>query len=166
MNTVIMVAEIERKFLIKTLPMNIDEYSHKEIIQWFLNDPTTGKSIRVRHIWDAYKVTRKKWHGLVREELEVDISKEEFDQLWFQVENHFIEKTRYELPYKGLMIELDVYKNLQGLKTAEVEFPSKRDAKKFIIPERFGEELTNMREATNAYIANHGLSDNLLELMK
>jgi CYTH domain-containing protein len=60
------------------------------------------------------------------------------------------------------MIELDVYKNLQGLKTAEVEFASKRDAKKFVAPEWFGEELTTMREATNAYIANHGLSDELI----
>ena len=98
--------------------------------------------------------------------MEVDISKEEFDQLRFQVENHFIEKTRYELPYDGLKIELDVYKNIQGLITAEVEFASKRDAKKFIVPERFGEELTNMREATNAYIANHGLSDELVDLLK
>jgi CYTH domain-containing protein len=48
-----------------------------------------------------------------------------------------------------LIIELDIFKNLKGLKTAEVEFKSKRDAKNFIIPERFGEELTKMREATN-----------------
>lgn len=80
----------------------------------------------------------------------------------FQVENHFIEKTRYELAYDGLTIELDVYKNLQGLITAEVEFASKRDAKKFVAPVWFGEELTNMRQASNAYIANHGLSDELL----
>lgn len=161
-----MAAEIERKFLIKTIPPDIGKFPHKEIIQWFLNDPTTGKSIRVRHIWDAYKVTRKKWHGLVREEIEVDISKEEFDQLRFQVENHFIEKTRYELAYDGLTIELDVYKNLQGLITAEVEFASKRDAKKFVAPVWFGEELTNMRQASNAYIANHGLSDELLWLLQ
>ena len=45
--------------------------------------------------------------------METDITKAEFDQLWFQVENHFIEKTRYELPYDGLVIELDIYKNLQ-----------------------------------------------------
>jgi hypothetical protein len=46
-----------------------------------------------------------------------------------------------------------------------VEFASKRDAKKFIVPERFGEELTRMREATNSYIANHGLADELIELL-
>ena len=157
-----MALEIERKFLIKTIPMDIQQFPHQEIIQWYLSDPTTGKSIRVRHIGDAYKITKKKWHGLIREEIEVDIDKQEFDQLRFQVENHFIEKTRYNIPHNGVVIELDIYKNLNGLKTAEVEFISKRDAKKFIPPEWFGEELTRMREATNAYIANHGLSDELL----
>lgn len=161
-----MASEIERKFLVKTLPMDIQQFPHKEILQWFLNDPSTGKSIRVRHIGDAYKVTRKKWHGLVREEIEVDITKEEFDQLRFQVENHFIEKTRYYIPQDSLMIELDIYKNLQWLKTAEVEFASKRDAKKFVAPQRFGEEVTTMRQATNAYIANHGLSDELVSMLQ
>lgn len=160
-----MALEIERKFLIKNIPIDIGQFPHKEIIQWYLNDPTTWKSIRVRHIWDEYKVTRKKWFGLVREEIEATITKDEFDQLRREVENHFLEKTRYEIPYEWLIIELDVYKNLQGLKTAEVEFASKRDAKKFEAPERFGEELTRMREATNAYIANHGLSDELIGLL-
>ncbi len=145
--------------------MDIEQFPHKEIIQWYFNDPSTGKSVRVRHIWDEYKVTRKKWHGLVRDEIEVDITKEEFEQLRFQVENHFLEKTRYYIPYNGVTIELDIYKNLQGLKVAEVEFGSKRDAKKFENPERFGEELTRMREATNAYIANYGLADELIGLL-
>jgi len=160
-----MALEIERKFLIKTIPMDIEQFPHQEIIQWYFNDPSTGKSIRVRHIWDKYKVTRKKWYGLVREEIEVDISKDEFDQYRFQVENHFLEKTRYEIPYEWFIIELDIYKNLQWLKTAEVEFKSKRDAKNFVVPERFGEELTKMREATNWYIANHGLSEELIWLL-
>lgn len=161
-----MAFEIERKFLIKEIPMDIEQFPHKNIIQGYFNDPTTGKSIRVRHIGNEYKVTRKKWHGLVREEIEADISKEEFDQFWFQVENHFIEKTRYYIPHEWLTIELDVYKNLESFKTAEIEFTSKRDAKKFIAPEWFGEELTKMREASNGYIANHGLSDELVELIK
>jgi CYTH domain-containing protein len=51
------------------------------------------------------------------------------------------------------------------LKVAEVEFKTKRDAKKFIAPERFGEDLTMVREATNAYIANHGLSDEIVAML-
>lgn len=65
-----------------------------------------------------------------------------------------------------MTIELDIYKNLQGLKTAEVEFKTKRDAKKFRIPDRFGEDLTMMREATNAYIAKYGLSDELISMLQ
>jgi len=161
-----MALEIERKFLVKQPPAWFELLPHKEIIQWYLSDPSTGKSIRVRKIGDEYKVTRKKWHGLVREEIEVTIPKEEFDQLWFQVENHFLEKTRYYIPYEWLTIELDVYKNLQNLKTAEVEFKTKRDAKKFITPERFWEELTTIREASNAYIAKHWLDGELLTLLQ
>jgi len=161
-----MALEIERKFLIQQIPLDIEQFPHTDIIQWYLNDSTTGKSIRVRHIGDEYKITRKKWNGLVREEIETNITKEEFDQLRFQVENHFLEKTRYFIPYEHSTIELDVYKNLEWLQTAEVEFCSKRDAKKFIAPAWFGEELTTMREATNSYIANHGLSDELIALIK
>lgn len=101
----------------------------------------------------------------MREEIEITTTKEEFDQLWFQVENHFLEKTRYYIPHEWLMIELDVFKNLQGLKVAEVEFTSKREAKKFVPPIWFGEELTTMREATNGYIAKHGLDGELLTLL-
>ncbi len=161
-----MAFEIERKFLVKHPLAGFEQLPHKEIIQWYFSDPSTGKSVRVRKIGDEYKVTRKKWHGLIREEIEVAIPKEEFDQLRFAVENHFLEKTRYYVPYEWVTIELDVYKNLDGLMTAEVEFKTKRDAKKFIKPERFWEELTMIREASNAYIAHHGLDGELLALLQ
>lgn len=161
-----MALEIEKKFLIKKALTWYEQYPHKEIIQWYFNDSTTWKSVRIRHIWEEYKLTKKKWNGLVREEIETDISKEEFDQFRFQVENHFLEKTRYYIPYEWLIIEFDIYKNLEWLMTAEVEFKTKRDAKKFIAPERFDEELTMIREASNSYIAHHGLDWELLTMIQ
>lgn len=101
----------------------------------------------------------------MREEIETPITKEEFDQYRFQVDGHFVEKTRYFIPYPPHTIELNIYKNFEHLQIAEVEFASKRDAKKFIVPDWFGEELTAMREATNQYIANYGLSEELLRLL-
>ncbi len=160
-----MAIEIERKFLVKSVPIDIDQFPHKEILQWYFNDPSNGKSVRVRHIWEIFTVTRKKGNGLVREELEAKITKEEFDQLRFQVENHFLEKTRYYIPYQSAIIELDIYKNLQWFKVVEVEFANKREAKNFVIPQRFGEEITRMREASNVYIANHGLSEQFIPLV-
>jgi len=160
-----MALEIERKFLVKQPPAWYQQFPHKEIIQWYLTDPSTGKSIRVRKIDNEYKVTKKRGSWLVREEIETSISKEEFDQLWIEVDNRFLEKTRYYIPYQWYTIEFDVYKNLNGLLTAEVEFTNKRDAKKFEQPERFDEDITMMREASNAYIATHGIDGELKELL-
>jgi len=160
-----MALEIERKFLVKEAPLWYEQFPHKEIIQWYLTDPSTGKSIRVRKIDNEYKMTRKKWSGLVRDEIESSLTKDEFDQLWRDVEHHFLEKTRYYIPYEDVTIELDIYKNLNGLMTAEVEFKTKRDAKKFVKPQWFGEDLTMVREANNAYIAKHGVDGELLTML-
>ena len=161
-----MALEIERKFLIKKTPQNLEQFPHKDIMQWYLNDPSTWKSIRVRKIWSDYVVTKKKWSGLIRNEVETKLSKEEFDDMWMNVENRFLEKTRYYIPYEDTTIELDIYKNLNGFMTAEVEFTTKRDAKQFVAPEWFDEELTMMREATNSYIANYWLSEELLSMIQ
>lgn len=50
--------------------------------------------------------------------------------------------------------------------TAEVEFKTKRDAKKFMKPDRFDEELTLVREASNSYIAKYGIDGELLTLLQ
>lgn len=160
-----MSLEIERKFLVPTLPWDLENYPHVDILQWYFTDASSGKSIRVRKMGDDYTLTKKKWYGLVREEIETPITKDEFDQYRFQVEWHFVEKTRYFLPYPPHTIELNVYQHFDHFVVAEVEFASKRDAKKFIIPNWFGEELTAMREASNQYIANYGLSEDLLRLL-
>jgi len=160
-----MALEIERKFLVKQAPDWYEQFPHQEIMQWYLTDPSTGKSIRVRKTDTTYKVTKKRGSGLVRDEIETTITKEEFDQLWMEVDNRFLEKTRYHIPYQWYTIDFDIYKNLNGLMTAEVEFKSKRDAKQFVAPDRFGEDLTMMREASNSYIATHGIDGELKEFL-
>lgn len=42
---------------------------------------------------------------------------------------------------------------------AEIEFDSIEDSKAFKIPERFGPELTEIKESTSHYLAKHGKSD-------
>ena len=161
-----MAFEIERKFLVKQIPVWYEQFPQKKILQGYFNDATTGKSIRLRKMDDVYIITRKKWTGLVKEEKETVISKEEFNALRPNVENHFLKKTRYFIPYEGETIEFDIYEELQGLMTAEVEFKTKRDAKKFMKPDRFDEELTLVREASNSYIAKYGIDGELLTLLQ
>jgi len=149
--------EIERKFLIKEIPENIESYPKKKIIQWYLKDVNDQK-IRIRKSimnWiTEYIQTIKKWDWLIRKEYEEKLSKKTFYELWKKVWNRYLEKTRYILPYKKNIIELDIYKwEFKWLITAEIEFKNPIEAKKFIIPKRFDKEITNNKKMTNANLA-------------
>ncbi len=149
--------EIERKFLIKKLPKDINKYPKQKIIQWYLKDKN-NKTLRIRKISikgkNEYFKTIKKWHWLIRKEIEEKISKESFEKLWKKVSNRYLEKTRYVLPYKKQDIEIDLYQGkLEWLITAEIEFTNPIESKKFIIPKWFDKELTGDKKFGNANLA-------------
>lgn len=144
--------EIERKFLIHTLPQNLDTYPRKEIEQGYINrDPV----IRIRRQDDAYILTCKGQGFLVREEFELPLSKEAFEHLKPKTDGIFIEKTRYLIPYNDkLTIELDLFHGkLAPLVLAEVEFSSVEEANAFLPPAWFGEDVTNSPEYHNSNLS-------------
>ncbi len=149
--------EIERKFLIKKLPENINEYPSKKIIQWFFKDEN-DKTIRIRKVqfkaWIEYFQTIKKWHWLIRKEDEIKLSKENFDKMWKQVWNRYLEKTRYIIPFEKKEIEVDMYKGKnKWLVTAEIEFQTPLESRNFLLPKWFDKEITEDRKFTNANLA-------------
>lgn len=149
--------EIERKFLIKKIPININKYPSERILQWFFKDEN-NKTIRIRKIItknkSEYFQTIKKWHWLIRKENEVNLSKKQFDEMWENVWNRYLEKTRYIIPYEKKEIEMDVYENkLEWLVTAEVEFGTIIESKNFIVPTWFYKDITDDRNFTNANLA-------------
>ena len=68
-------------------------------------------------------------------------------------------KVRHFVPLgEGLRAEVDVYAGeLDGLRTAEVEFDSRADADRFEPPAWFGEELTGDERYANRSLATAGL---------
>ncbi len=70
---------------------------------------------------------------LCREEYEIVITAEEFNQLSPKIEGKFIKKTRYCIPLKSDEIaEVDIYAGeLAGLQVVEVEFKSEAEARAF-----------------------------------
>jgi CYTH domain-containing protein len=152
-----MTLEIEKKFLIKTLPINIEEYPKEEIIQGYLTINHDGSSARIRQKNNKYFLTIKKGEGLIREEYETEISKEQFTTLWPATNKQNLEKTRYRIPYNNLAIELDIYKNnLKGLYTAEIEYNSETEANDTNIPNWFGKEVTEDLSYSNQSLAIKG----------
>lgn len=133
--------EIERKFLVKKLPANLESYPHKEFEQGYL---CTGPVVRVRREGDAYVLTYKGAGLMMRREENLPLNKNAYEHLIAKVDGVVITKTRYFIPEKdGLTIELDIFHGIhKGLVLAEVEFPSEEMANAYQPPEWFGEDVT------------------------
>ncbi|MBO5239397.1 MAG: CYTH domain-containing protein [Lachnospiraceae bacterium] len=133
--------EIERKFLIKQIPVNLNEYPYEEIEQGYLN---TTPVLRIRRKNDSYIFTYKSAGLMSREEIELPLSKEAYEHLIPKCDGNLITKTRYRIPEEhGYTIELDIFHGcLDGLVLAEVEFPSEEAALAFPVPDWFTCEVT------------------------
>jgi len=144
--------EIERKFLIHTLPENLESYPHKEIAQGYI---CTDPVVRIRRSDDNYILTCKSKGLMAREEFELPLSKEAFEHLKPKTDGIFIEKTRYLIPFDNhLTIELDIFHGAHApLVLAEVEFPSIEEANAFTPPAWFGEDVTNSSKYHNSTLS-------------
>lgn len=144
--------EIERKFLIHTLPENLESYPHKEIEQGYL---CTQPVVRIRRSNDKYILTCKGEGLMMREEFELPLTKEAFEHMKPKTDGIFIEKTRYLIPYdENLTIELDIFHGkLAPLVLAEVEFESEEAALAFVPPTWFGEDVTNTPKYHNSNLS-------------
>ena len=152
-----MAHEIERKFLVSELPPDIHGYPHHDIVQGYLRISDDGTEERVRKKGSRYMHTTKSGEGLVREESETVISKEEFEKHWPNTEGRRISKTRYDIKYEDVLIELDVYSDdLKDLIVAEVEFESEELSSMFAPPQWFGKEVTDDERYKNKNLALYG----------
>ena len=148
--------EIERKFLVKKIPDNLDTYERIDMIQGYLN---TAPVVRVRKENDDYVLTYKGSGLLSHSEYNLPLNKESFEHLLKKCDGIIISKSRYKIPLEnGLIAELDIFKgDLDSLKLVEVEFGSVEEANNFIPPEWFGEDVTTDGRYHNSYISKYGL---------
>lgn len=160
--------EIERKFTVKKLPENPEQYAYADIIQgYLLRKPV----VRVRKRNDEYILTYKSKLDdgsgpIVNIEEEFPLNEAGFYHLLEKCDGNIIRKRRYLIPleerFKGefagkgkpLICELDVFGGyLDGLFFAEVEFESEEEAKAFILPEWFSEDVTHDKRYSNGYLS-------------
>jgi CYTH domain-containing protein len=149
--------EIERKFLVQSLPPGWKPVSGSQIRQGYFPLRSRDTEIRIRQKGTQHFITIKAGRPGVRLEEEIRITKRCFESLWPLVREACVLKTRYTIRYSGRTIELDTYKGRhQGLITAEVEFPSKREGQAFEPPKWFGREITGNRRYINESLARRG----------
>jgi len=150
--------EIEKKFLVKSLPENLEQYPHKDIVQGYLAITEDGTEVRLRKKGKKYFQTVKSGAGKTRFESEVEITEDQFNTLWEATKGKRVEKTRYEIPHESGTIELDIYHgDLDGLLSAEMEFSSEKDSNEFVTPIWLSEEVTDDKKYKNQNLALHGV---------
>lgn len=146
--------EIERKYLINSLPKGYDSYPYHQIEQGYLS---TAPVVRVRKEDDSYYLTYKSKGLMVREEYNLPLTRESYEHLIQKADGNILTKKRYLIPLEEgspLTIELDVFEGaFQGLVLAEVEFESEQDASEFLPPHWFGEDVTFSGEYQNSRLS-------------
>lgn len=144
--------EIERKYLIDRIPEHLTVTKTRSIEQGYLN---TAPVVRIRKDNDDYELTYKSKGLMVREEYNMQLTKEAYEHLKTKVDGRIISKTRQEIPLEdGLTIELDIFHgDLSPLVLAEVEFPTEEAANAFTPPEWFGEDVTYSSKYHNSVLS-------------
>ncbi len=154
--------EIERKFLLKQLPGETAKIRPLSIQQGYLAIEENGNEIRVRKANDQFFLTVKSKGNLERTEVELNITKTEFDQLWPLTEGRQIKKNRYVLQKGAYAVEIDEFKGkLKGLFLAEIEFPHIEAAHQFQPLAWMGKEVTHLGRFKNKQLSK---MENLLGL--
>lgn len=155
-----MTLEIERKFLLTELPEPSILGTGQPMRQGYVAEQD-DVAVRVRIADASAQLTIKAGAGLVRTEVELQLTADQAESLWRHTEGRRLAKVRHRVSLgsqAGLTAEVDVYAGeLAGLATVEVEFASQQDAAAFVPPSWFGREVTGEGQWTNAALARKGL---------
>lgn len=137
--------EIERKYLIQKehIPFSPADFPCRHIEQGYL---CTAPVVRIRRDNNDYFLTYKSKGLMIREEHNLPLTADAYQHLKEKIDGRLIVKDRYMIPLESdpdLLIELDFFKNeLEDLILAEVEFPDKASADRFLPPAWFGDDVT------------------------
>lgn len=156
--------EIERKFLLlpckakKLLKFHHISYKKERLEQFYVSTEASPYT-RYRKKGDRYYQTIKSGTGLVRQEIEYEVSKKEYQAYRNQSLGRIITKDRFTFEYRDDLYEMDIFKgSLDGLCYLEIEFTDEIKANRFKLPEIFKKllvaEVTYDNTFNNSALSN------------
>jgi CYTH domain-containing protein len=146
--------EIERKFLVKNIPESLHPEKVENIRQGYLIVAEDHSELRVRQKGESYYLTLKKPAEKFRTEIEIEISREQFDTFWPHTKGKRVKKSRSTYKVDGNYLEVDTYEGSnEGLMTVDIEFKSIPESSEFAPPEWFDKEITDEEKYKNQNLA-------------
>lgn len=150
--------EIERKFLVDRMPDSLEGYPQTSIRQGYLIATDSGLELRIRQKAERYFQTIKIGEGLSRTEIEIALSRDQYNELWPHTDGRRVSKIRYQIEVGDHVAELDRFEGeLAGLQLVEVEFESVTASRQFTPPDWFGNEVTDDNRYKNKWMAVNGI---------
>jgi len=138
--------ELERTFLARELPKDLQSCLAQEITDIYIPQTATHPTLRLRKTGNKHQITKKNplVEGDASEQIEetIEISEAEWSAL-SSVSEKRISKKRYSYNHDGVDYEIDSFQeSLTGLVLVDVEFGSNEEKLKFRAPFFCLEEVT------------------------
>lgn len=163
--------EIERKWIIdkEKIPYDLINLQISMIEQTYI---CFSPEIRVRRInnGEEYTFTVKTnmtSDGMIRDEMEINITKEEYENLIKKREGNTILKTRYQFLDGDDLLAIDIFSGeLEGLAYLEIEFESEEEANNFKSYDWVIKDVTDDENYKNGHLARYGIPNSFYEYIK
>jgi adenylate cyclase len=145
--------EIERKFLLVSMPAYVAALPEVRIEQGFLNtDKHRVTRVRVTSEGEAFLTVKGLAHGATRVEIETPIDPQKARAMLSMVDGAVISKTRRRVANAGKIWEVDIFAGAnEGLMVAEIELASEHES--FDLPSWVGKEVTEDPRYANSSLA-------------
>jgi CYTH domain-containing protein len=143
-----MEIELERTFLLKYKPENLEQSPSCEILDIYFPETSEHPVLRLRSRDNKkFEMTKKfscgSHDGSEHEEHTIKLSKEEFDSLVKQDGKRIFKKRYYYETPNGIKAEVDIFlEKLKGLCVVDFEFNTNEEKEKFIPPDFCSSEIT------------------------
>jgi len=130
--------ELEKTYLVKSMPEDLSNYPHREILDIYIPKEITHPTLRLRMKGDSHEITKKhpakENDSSEQEEHTIRLSKAEFDVL-AGIHGKRVRKIRYNYLFQGNKAEIDVFQDdLKGLVLVDFEFKNLAEKDSFTMP--------------------------------
>ncbi len=155
--------ELERTYLLKEFPPNLEKASSKEMLDIYLPASSDHPHLRIRKSGDKHEITNKQpvAEGDSSRQIEqtIPLTPEEYTDLT-AVPGKRIEKNRYFYEEAGQVYEIDVFKGaLSGLVLVDVEFQSVEEKDDFKAPSWCLVEVTQEKFIAGGMLCGKSYAD-------
>ena len=159
-----MEIELERTFLAKYLPKDLDSYPKKSMQDSFIPKQARHPVLRIRKNGEKFNITRKypknEADNSIMIEETINLSEEEYNSMQ-QIDGKVHQKIRYQYPTSDAKVcEIDIYQgDLKGLVVIDFEFNSTDEKDNFSPPDFCLVEVTQEEFIAGGYLCGKSYQD-------